>query len=156
MRLLDENGEQLGIVSFEEALNIAKDKNLDLALMNGSAKPCVCKIMNYGKFKFDSIKREKELKKNQKVSELKEMRLRMFIDKHDMETKAKHVNRFLQAGDKVKVVLRMKGREQAYAKTTALEVMNNFYAMLEENGTIDKKPELMGRNIVMVITPKKK
>lgn len=135
---------------------MANEKDLDLALINASAQPCVCKIMNYGKYKFDSIKKEKEIRKNQKVAELKEMRLRMFIDKHDMETKAKHVNRFLQDGDKVKVVLRMKGREQAYAKTTAIDVMNTFYSMLEENGTIDKKPELMGRNIIMVITPKKK
>ena len=154
MRLLDENGEQLGIVALENAKEIAENKGLDLVLLNSSSKPPVCKIMDYGKFKFDSIKREKELKRNQKTSELKEIQLSMTIDTHDMETKARHGNRFLTNGDKVKVVLRMRGRQQAYAKQ-AVEVVKQFFSMLEENGTIDKQPQIVGRNIIMIVTPKK-
>lgn len=153
VRLLDENGTQLGIVSLADAKAQAEDKDLDLVLINSAAKPPVCKIMDYGKFKFDSIKREKEIRKNQKVSELKEIQLRMMIDKHDMETKARHGNRFLTNGDKVKIVLRMKGRQQAYAKN-ALEVVKEFYSMLAENGNVDKEPQLIGRNIIMIVSPK--
>lgn len=155
VRLLNQSGEQMGIVSLQDALNMASSESLDLVLLNGSSKPVVCKIMDYGKFKFDSIKREKEIKKNQKVSNLKEIIIkRMTIDTHDLETKAKHGKRFLQDGDKVKVVLWMKGREQAYSRI-AIKVMKNFASMLEEFGTVDKKPEVVGKNIIMIITPKK-
>ena len=99
VRLLGEDGAQMGIMPLEEALSMAQNAGLDLALINGSGNPPVCKIMDYGKFKFDSVKREKELKKNQKVSELKCITIRrMTIDKHDMETKAKHVVKFLKNG----------------------------------------------------------
>ncbi|MDD4408375.1 MAG: translation initiation factor IF-3, partial [Clostridia bacterium] len=113
--MLDENGDQVGIVPLFQAKKIAEDKDLDIVLLNSKVNPPVCKIMDYGKFKFDSLKREKELRKNQKVVELKEIQLTMTIDKHDMETKAKHANNFLQNGDKLKVVLRMKGRQRVYA-----------------------------------------
>lgn len=155
VRLLSENGEQLGVVPFQSALQEAQSKGLDLVLLNGSANPAVCKIMNYGKFKFDSIKKEKEIKKNQKISVLKEIQLSMKIELHDMQTKAKHGNKFLESGDKLKVVLRMKGREQAYAKK-GVEIVNQFFTLLEENGMIDKQPEIVGRNIIMIVTPKNK
>lgn len=153
VRLLSETGEQLGIMSANEALKKAEERGLDLVLMNGG-NPAVCKLMNYGKFKFDAIKKEKELKKNQKVTEIKEIQLSMTIDTHDMEVKAKHGNRFLTEGNKIKVVLRMKGRQQAY-KDTAVGVVKKFFAMLEENGSYDKEPEVVGKNVILIVNPKK-
>ena len=133
---------------------MANNANLDLVLMSASANPYVCKIMNYGKYKFDAIKKEKELKKNQKIVSLKEIQLSMTIDTHDLEVKAKHGTRFLKDGDKVKVVLRMKGRQQAYTKN-AIEVVKSFYTRLADVGSYDKEPEVVGRNIIMIISPKK-
>lgn len=137
------------------AHELADKANLDLVCMNGSANPPVCKIMDYGKYKFDAIKKEKEAKKNQKVTELKEIQLSMTIDTHDLEVKAKHGKRFLEDGNKVKVVLRMRGRQQAYAQN-AVTVVKNFYGMLQELGTVDKEPEIVGRNIILIISPKTK
>ncbi len=137
-----------------KAKEIAESTGLDLVLMSSSSTPYVCKIMDYGKYKFDAIKKEKELKKNQKISTLKEIQLSMTIDTHDKEVKAKHGVRFLKDGDKVKVVLRMKGRQQAYVKN-AIGVVKSFYDMLSEYGTYDKEPEVVGRNIIMIISPKK-
>ena len=137
------------------ANELADKANLDLVCMNGSANPPVCKIMDYGKYKFDAIKKEKEAKKNQKVTELKEIQLSMTIDTHDLEVKAKHGKRFLEDGNKVKVVLRMRGRQQAYAQN-AITVVKNFYGMLQELGTVDKEPEIVGRNIILIISPKTK
>ncbi len=153
--MIGENGEQLGILKIQEAHKLAEKANLDLVCMNNSANPPVCKILNYGKYKFDAIKKEKEAKKNQKITELKEIQLSMTIDTHDLEVKAKHGKRFLEDGNKVKVVLRMRGRQQAYAKN-AITVVKNFYAMLEEFGSIDKEPEIVGRNIILIVSPKTK
>ncbi|MDY3658622.1 MAG: translation initiation factor IF-3 [Eubacteriales bacterium] len=155
VRVIGENGEQLGILKIQEAHELAEKANLDLVCMNNSANPTVCKILNYGKYKFDAIKKEKEAKKNQKITELKEIQLSMTIDTHDLEVKAKHGKRFLEDGNKVKVVLRMRGRQQAYAKN-AITVVKNFYAMLEEFGSIDKEPEIVGRNIILIVSPKTK
>ena len=154
VRLIGTNNEQLGIMSSKEALAIAEEQNLDLVLMSPNAEPPVCKIIDYGKFKFDQAKKLKEQRKAQKTVEIKEIQLSMTIDTHDMEVKAKHGVRFLKDGNKIKVVLRMKGRQQAYAKN-AIEVVNSFYKMLEDLGTSDKAPEIVGRNIIMIITPKK-
>ena len=137
-----------------KAREIAEKAVLDLVLMSSSSTPYVCKIMDYGKYKFDAVKKEKELKKNQKVSTLKEIQLSMTIDTHDKEVKAKHGVRFLKDGDKVKVVLRMKGRQQAYVKN-AIEVVKSFYEMLSQYGSYDKEPEVVGKNIIMIISPKK-
>ena len=142
-------------MKISEAHKLADKANLDLVCMNGSANPPVCKIMDYGKYKFDAIKKEKEAKKNQKVTELKEIQLSMTIDTHDLEVKAKHGKRFLEDGNKVKVVLRMRGRQQAYAQN-AITVVKNFYGMLQELGTVDKEPEIVGRNIILIISPKTK
>ena len=154
VRLIGENGEQLGVMPIEKAREVAENEGLDLVLMNGNGNPAVCKLMDYGKFKFDSIKKEKELKKNQKIVELKEIQLTMRIDQYHINFKLKNAQKILQDGDKVKVSLRMRGREQAYSQN-AVEVVNNFVEALSEYGTIDKKPEIMGRNVVVVIYPKK-
>ena len=140
-------------MSRAEALKMAQEANLDLVMMSGS-NPAVCKILDYGKYKFDSIKREKELKKNQKVTELKEIQLSMTIDKRDLEIKAKKGAEFLQDGNKVKVALRMSGRQQAFA-SRAKEVVNSFASMLSSLGSPDKDAEIVGRNIIMIISPKK-
>ena len=142
-------------MKISEAHELADKANLVLVCMNGGANPPVCKIMDYGKYKFDAIKKEKEAKKNQKVTELKEIQLSMTIDTHDLEVKAKHGKRFLEDGNKVKVVLRMRGRQQAYAQN-AITVVKNFYGMLQELGTVDKEPEIVGRNIILIISPKTK
>lgn len=154
VRLVGENGEQLGIMSLSAALAEADKRELDLVLLNASSSPAVCKLMNYGKYKFESIKKEKEMRKNQKISELKEVQLSMTIDTHDLEVKAKHANKFLQNGDKVKIALRMRGRQQAYS-ANAVSVVKRFYEMLAENGTIDKEPEVVGRNVILIVNPKK-
>jgi translation initiation factor IF-3 len=153
VRLISATGEQLGIMTLSQAKEIADKENLDLVCMNLSSAPPVCKIMDYGKYKFDAIKNEKESKKNQKVVEIKEIQLSRTIDSHDLEVKAKHGRRFLSEGNKVKVVLRMKGREQAYAQA-AVEVVKKFYALLADLGTIDKEPEVVGRNIILIVTSK--
>ena len=155
VRVISQEGQQLGIMKISEAHELADKANLDLVCMNGSANPPVCKIMDYGKYKFDAIKKEKEAKKNQKVTEHKEIQLSMTIDTHDLEVKAKHGKRFLEGGNKVKVVLRMRGRQQAYAQN-AITVVKNFYGMLQELGTVDKEPEIVGRNIILIISPKTK
>ena len=152
--MIGQNGEQLGIVALQKAQELADSAGMDLVLMSSSSAPYVCKIMDYGKYMFDAIKKEKELKKNQKVSELKEIQLSMTIDTHDMEVKAKHGLRFLGEGNKVKVVLRMKGRQQAYTKN-AIEVVKKFYGMLAQLGSVDKEPEVVGRNVILIISPKK-
>ena len=154
VRLIGADGEQLGIMPVEKAREIAESEGLDLVLMSGNTNPAVCKIMDYGKFKFDSIKKEKELRKNQKIIELKEIQLSMRIDQYHINFKLKNAQKILQEGDKVKVSLRMKGREQAYSKN-AIEVVNNFVEQLADFGSVDKKPEIMGRNVVVVINPKK-
>lgn len=155
VRLIGSEGEQLGVVSISQAKSMAEEQGLDLVLMSPNSNPPVCKIMDYGKYKFDAIKKEKELKKNQNIVDLKEVQLSMTIDTHDLQTKAKHANRFLTGGDKVKIVLRMKGRQQAYAKN-GVEIVKNFFEMCSENGTVDKAPEIMGKNIVLIVSPKNK
>lgn len=154
IRVIDENGQQLGIMSAAEANRIADEKNLDLVKINPGATPPVCKIMDYGKFKFDAAKKEKDARKNQKVTELKEIWLSMTIDTHDLETKAKQCLKFLNGGDKVKVSIRMRGRQQAHA-AIGVEVMNDFYEIVKDACVFDKKPMTEGRNILMILAPKK-
>ncbi len=154
VRLIGENGEQLGIVSLEKAQELADNDGLDLALMSPNANPQVCKIMDYSKYKFDTIKKEKEFKKNQKIVELKEIQLSMTISEHDISYRVTNAIKFLSEGNKVKVVLRMRGRQQAFVKT-CLEVVNKFVARLADHGSIDKDPAVAGRNIIVIINPKK-
>lgn len=153
VRVISDDGEQLGVMSSREAMNIADDKGLDLVKVSPNANPPVCKIMDYGKYRFEQAKKQKEAKKNQKIIVLKEMRLSATIDKHDMQVKAKNVNKFLVAGDKVKVTIRFKGRQMTHTEK-GLKVMNEFFAMVEENGAIEKRAKLEGRSMFMILAPK--
>ena len=155
IRVIGADGEQLGIMSTEQALRMAYNDGLDLVMMSGQSTPPVCKIMNFGKFRFEREKREKEAKKKQQVVELKEIQLSCRIEAHDFETKLKHAHKFLSGGNKVRVVLRFKGREMAHQDLGA-EIMEKFRVACEELGTVDKKPVLDGRIMSMVISPVKK
>lgn len=152
VRLIGPSSEQLGIMSSEKALEIANEHELDLVLIAPEAKPPVCKIMNYGKYCFDEMKKLKEQKKNQKVAKLKEMPLSIDIDDHDLEIKAKQVCKFLADGSKVKVNIRMKGRQQARPQF-GVNVMIKFANLCASVGQIDKQPEVTGRNIFMFLAP---
>lgn len=140
-------------MSSQEALKIAYDADLDLVKISPNAQPPVCKVMNYGKYKFEQIKRQKEARKNQKVVELKEIWLSMTIDVGDLNVKAKQAQKFLAAGNKIKVSIRMRGRQNAHSDL-GVEVMNKFYQIVENDAVIEKKPLLEGRNILMILAPK--
>ena len=155
IRVIGADGEQLGIMSTEQALRMAYNDGLDLVMMTGNATPPVCKIMNFGKFRFEREKKEKEAKKKQQVVELKEIQLSCRIENHDFETKLKHAHKFLSGGNKVRVVLRFKGREMSH-QDLGVEIMEKFRVACEELGTVDKKPALDGRIMSMVISPVKK
>ena len=155
IRLIGENGEQLGIVSSREALTLAGEKNLDLVKISPNANPPVCKIMDYGKYKYEVAKKEKESRKKQKVAVLKEIRLRPSIEDNDLRIKAKNVIKFLEAGDKVKVAVRFRGRELGH-KEIGYQVINAFIEMVQEAGVPDKAPKFEGNNLVTTLEPKKK
>ena len=154
VRVISSEGEQLGIMSATEALRIAEEADLDLVKISPNAVPPVCKIMNYGKFKFEQAKREKENRKNQKVVELKEIYLSMTIDVGDLNVKAKKTMEMLGDGNKVKVSIRMRGRQQAHA-AMGIDVMNRFFDMLGGKAVMDKAPKTEGRNILMILSPAK-
>ena len=154
VRLIGETGEQLGIVSAREALNIAEEAELDLVKISPNANPPVCKIMNYGKYVFELTKKAKEAKKNQKVTEIKEIWLSMTIDIGDLNVKAKQTQKFLQSGNKVKVSIRMRGRQMAHQEI-GVDVMKRFFEMVKDFGTIEKQPLTEGRNIWMMLAPSK-
>lgn len=154
VRLVGSDGEQLGVVSSSEAQKIADEKELDLVLIAPTAKPPVCKIMNYGKFLYEQTKKDKEAKKNQKVINIKEVRLSPTIEAHDIEIKANNARKFLNAGNKVKVTVRFRGREADYS-FKGNKILNYFYEKLEEVGVIEKAPKLEGRNMIMILAPKK-
>ena len=141
-------------MSSAKALEIAYDSGLDLVMMSAQATPPVCKVMDYGKFRFEREKREKEAKKKQQTIELKEIQLSCRIDTHDFETKVKYAMRFLADGNKVRVVMRFKGREMSH-KNIGREVLDKFEAACATAGTVEKKPVLDGRFMSMVISPVK-
>ncbi len=153
LRVIDEDGTMIGIISREEALALAEERELDLVSISPNAEPPVCKIMDYGKYRYESKKREKEAKKKQKTVEVKEIRLSTFIEDHDIQVKANTAMKFLKDGDKVKVSLRFRGREMGH---TALgrEVMDRFAEICSEVSTIDKAPNMEGRSLVMFLAPK--
>ena len=153
VRLIDAEGNQQGIVALDVAMHMADEAGMDLVKIAPNAAPPVCKIMDYGKYKFEQGKREKEQRKNQKVIELKEIRLSATIDLHDMEVKAKSATKFLTNGDKVKVSIRFRGR-QAKHGDIGLDVMNTFYEMVKDNAAIDRPAKQEGRNMFMILTPK--
>ncbi|MBN2858125.1 MAG: translation initiation factor IF-3 [Candidatus Delongbacteria bacterium] len=155
VRLIDENGEQLGIVSSEEARKIALEKNLDLVEIAPTAKPPVCKIIDYGKYRYELQKKEKELKKKQHTVSLKTIRIMSVnIDNHDIEIKSKKAREFLDEGNKVKVFLQFRGREIVH-KEMGIELLKTFYGFLEDIAKIDKDIEQEGfRRISMILTKK--
>ena len=154
VRVISENGEQLGIMSANAALALAEEAELDLVKISPNAVPPVCKIMNYGKFKFEQAKREKENRKNQKVIEVKEIYLSMTIDVGDLNVKAKKTVEILSGGDKVKVSIKMRGRQMAHA-SMGVDVMRRFFDMLGGKAVMDKEPKTEGRNITMILSPAK-
>ena len=153
VRVLGENGELVGIMSPKDALKIAKEQGVDLVKFVPNANPPVCKLVNYSKFKYEQAKREKEAKKKQKVTQVKEIRLSTFIEDHDIQVKANTASKFLKDGDKVKVSLRFRGREKDYS-ARGMEVMNTFADIVSEVGVIEKKPLFEGRSLTMVLGPK--
>ncbi len=153
VRVISESGEQLGIMPPKEALKLAEEKSLDLVKIAPQANPPVCKIMDYGKYRFEQTKREKEARKKQKTVDIKEVRLSLKIDTHDFETKVGHAKRFLTAGDKVKVSIRFRGRELAHPQI-GLDNMERFAAACEEFGTVEKAAKLEGRQMLMFLAPK--
>ena len=154
VRVISAEGEQLGIMSASAALQLAEEADLDLVKISPNAVPPVCKIMNYGKFKFEQAKKEKENRKNQKVVELKEIYLSMTIDIGDLNVKAKKTIEMLGDGNKVKVSIRMRGRQQAHA-TMGIDVMKRFFELLGGKAVMDKEPKTEGRNILMILSPAK-
>jgi len=153
VRLVGNGGEQLGVLPLDKAMQIAIDKNLDLVKIAPQAVPPVCRIMDYGKHKFEQAKREKEARKNQKIIDIKEVRLSLNIDTHDFETKLKNALKFLKGGDKVKVSIRFRGREMAHPEH-GTELMKRFAEACAEYGSIDKLPKLEGRSMVMFVSSK--
>ena len=154
VRVIASDGQQLGIMSSREALRLAEESDLDLVKISPTANPPVCKIMDYGKFKFEQGKKEKESRKNQKIVEIKEVRLSMTIDTGDLNVKSRQAIKFLEAGNKVMVSIRLRGRQNAHAGM-GIDVMNNFFGMLGGKAVMDKKPTNEGRNITMLLSPAK-
>ena len=153
IRLIGENGEQLGIVSGEEALRTAEEQGLDLVKISPQATPPVCKLMNYGKYKFEQSKREKEARKNQHVVEIKEIRMSPGIDVGDFNTKLKNAQKFLSDGNRVKVSVRFRGREMAHTDI-GRDLLERFAAECAETANLDKSPKLEGRMMSIFLSPK--
>ncbi len=154
VRLIGPDGEQLGVVSGKDAQKMADEQNLDLVKIAPQAKPPVCKIMDYGKHKFELAKREKEARKNQKVISIKEVRLSPNIDDHDFNTKVNQGIKFLKCGDKVKVSVRFRGREITHS-AVGKELLLKVKEQMSEVGTVEKEIKLEGRSMVMFVSPKK-
>lgn len=150
---LEEGNEQVGIMPIKEAMQLAIEKGLDLVEISPTAKPPVCKIMDYGKYRFEQSKREKEVKKNQKSFNIKEVKLRPNIEEHDFETKAKNGEKFLKGGDKVKVTIMFRGREITHPEG-GLALCEKMAARLADVGVVEKPAKVEGRNMTMILAPK--
>ncbi|MDQ1911696.1 translation initiation factor IF-3 [Paenibacillus sp. GD4] len=153
VRLIGSDGEQLGIKPIREALQLALDANMDLVNVAPTAKPPVCRIMDYGKYRYEMQKKEKEARKNQKVVEMKEVRLSATIDEHDFQTKLRNVVKFLNDGDKVKLSVRFRGREIAHAEIGQRQ-LERMATEVEELSVVERKPKLEGRSMIMILSPK--
>ena len=153
VQVISDDSESLGIKTIQEAMKIAEDKGLDLVLVSPNSETPVCKIMNYGKYRFDQMKKEKEAKKNQKVLELKEIRVTPNIETHDFEFKLKNIKKFLESGNKVKVTVRFRGREVNNSQLGE-KVLNKFIEELAEYANVEKKPVLEGKNMFIILSPK--
>ena len=154
VRVIGENGDQLGIMSAKEALKLAEEAELDLVKIAPTAKPPVCKIIDYGKYRYEQARKEKEAKKKQKTVDVKEVRLSPNIDKNDLNTKVNSAKKFIQKGDKVKVTLRFRGREMAHMQTSK-HILDDFADMLKDVASVEKPAKLEGRSISMVLTEKR-
>ena len=154
VRVIGADGKQLGVMKIQEALNLANEAELDLVEIAPDSQPPVCKIMDYGKFRFEKEKREKEQRKKRQIIELKEIQLKCRIDTHDFNTKLNHTLKFLAQGNKVKVIVKFFGREMAHTELGA-QLLDRFAEGCEEAAVIEKKPLLDGRNMTMILAPKK-
>ena len=153
VRLIDQNGEMLGVMLTRQALEIAEERQLDLVKIAPQAKPPVCKLMDYGKYRFEQSKREREIRKNQKVITVKEVRLSATIEDHDVEVKFRNAVKFLQDGDKVKVNIRFRGRQITHSEI-GLKVMKDFAERIKDYAIIERQPMLEGRNMIMILAPR--
>ena len=154
VRVIGEDGEQLGVMSIKEAMDLAEEAGVDLIKIAPTAKPPVCKIADYGKYKYEQMRREKEAKKKQKVIEIKEIRLSPNIDTNDLNTTANSARKFLTKGDKVKVSLRFRGREMAHMNSSK-HILDDFAELLADVAVIDKAPKVEGRSMTMFLTEKR-
>ena len=154
VRIIGDDGEQIGVLATSKALEMAYEKDLDLVLIAPNAEPPVCRIMDYGKYRFERDKKEKEAKKKQTTVEVKEIQLSCRIDTHDFETKVKHAHRFLGDGNKVRVVVKFRGREMSH-QDLGREMLEKFEQACEGLGTVDKRPTLEGRFMSMIVNPVK-
>ena len=153
VQVIDEQGEKRGVMGIHDALDLAYEKKLDLVLVAPNAEIPVCKIMNYGKYKFEQSKKEKEAKKKQKIFEIKEIRITPNIEQHDFEFKLKNAQKFIEDGNKVKITVRFRGREVNNSKAGE-NVLNKFIEKLEDVATVEKKPKLEGRNMFTILAKK--
>lgn len=154
IRLIGENGEQMGIMSSRDAMRMAEEAGLDLVKIAPTAKPPVCKIVDYGKFRYEQVRKEKEAKKKQKTVEIKEIRLSPNIDKNDLNTKVNAARKFLTKGDKVKITLRFRGREMAHMNTSK-HILDDFAQSVADIAVIEKAPRVEGRTMTMFLTEKR-
>jgi translation initiation factor IF-3 len=153
VRLIDENGENVGVVSRDDALRRAEEAGLDLVEISPHAAPPVCKILDYGRYKYEDQKKKAEARKKQKVIDVKEIKMRPNIDQHDYDVKMRSIHRFIEEGDKVKVTLRFRGREMAH-QDLGLKVLNRVRDQLEELAKVEQFPKLEGRQMIMVLAPR--
>lgn len=154
VRLIGEDGEQLGIMSAKDAMKIAREANLDLVKIAPQAKPPVCKVIDYGKYRYELARKEKEAKKKQKTMDVKEIRLSPNIDENDLNTKAGQARKFLSKGDKVKVTLRFRGREVAHMGMSK-QILDKFFQKVEDIAVVDKPAKMEGRSMIMFLTEKR-
>ena len=155
IRLIDQNGEQLGVMLTRQAMELAEERQLDLVKIVPQAKPPVCKLLDYGKYRFEQSKREREIRKNQKIITLKEVRLSATIDDHDVDVKFRNAVKFLEEGDKVKVNIRFRGRQITHSEI-GLKVMRDFAERIKEYAIVERQPLIEGRNMIMILTPRDK
>jgi translation initiation factor IF-3 len=153
VRLVDQDGAQLVIMPTRQALELAEQRQLDLVKIAPTARPPVCKLMDYGKFRFEQSKKEREIRKNQKVITIKEVRLSATIEDHDVDVKFKNAVKFLQDGDKVKVSIRFRGRQITHSEI-GLQVMQEFAEKIKEYGIVERRPLTEGRTMTMMLTPR--
>lgn len=154
VRLIGQDGEQLGIMSSKDAMKLAREADLDLVKIAPGAKPPVCKIIDYSKYKYEQTRKEREAKKKQKTMEVKEVRLSPNIDTNDLNTKANQARKFLDKGNKVKVALRFRGREMTHINYSK-QILDRFYEKLEDIAVIDKQPKMEGRMMIMFLSKKR-